>query len=81
MPDRYGPWQTICERFGLWRLDGLFNTILDRLRLKLKAECLIDFDLWCIDSTTVRASRPAAGGRKRGTLIVDRRGIRPPLPG
>jgi transposase len=34
--------------------------------LKLNAEGLSDLDLWCIDSTSVRASRSAAGTRKKG---------------
>ena len=67
LPERYGPWQTTYERFSRWRREGLFDTILDRLRLKLRAEGAIDLDLWCIDSTSVRASRSAAGGRKKGT--------------
>jgi hypothetical protein len=41
----------------------LFDRILDRLRLKLNAEGLIDLELWCIGSTSVRASRSAAGAR------------------
>jgi transposase len=58
--------QTIYERLTRWRREGLFDRILDRLRLKLNAEGLIDLDLWCIDSTSVRASRSAAGARKKG---------------
>jgi hypothetical protein len=57
---------TIYERLTGWRREGLFDRILDRLRLKLNAEGLIDLDLWCIDSTSIRASRSAAGARKRG---------------
>ncbi len=66
LPERYGPWQTVYERLTRWRHEGLFDRILDRLRLKLNAEGLIDLDLWCIDSTSVRASRSAAGARKKG---------------
>ncbi len=66
LPERYGPWPTVYERLTRWRREGLFDAILDRLRLKLNAEGLIDLDLWCIDSTSVRASRSAAGARKKG---------------
>jgi hypothetical protein len=31
------------------------------------AEVLIDLDLWCIDSASIRASRSAAGARKGGS--------------
>ena len=61
LPERFGTWQTVYKRFSRWRREGLFDRLLDRLRLKLKAEGLIDLDLWCIDSTSVRASRSAAG--------------------
>ncbi len=66
LPERYGPWQTIHERFSRWRREGLFDRLSDRLRLRLKTEGLIDLDLWCIDSTSVRVSRSAAGAGKKG---------------
>ncbi len=62
----YRPWQTNYERFSRWAREGLFDRLLDRLRPKLNREGLIDLDLWCIDSTSVRASRSAAGAGKRG---------------
>ncbi len=67
-PDLLGqiPRETIHERFSRWRREGLFDRLLDRFRLKLNAEGLIDLDLWCIDSTSVRASRSAAGAGKKG---------------
>jgi len=34
LPERYGPWQTVYERLTRWRREGLFDRILDRLRLK-----------------------------------------------
>ncbi len=65
LPDRHGSWQTDYERFSRWRREELLDRLLDRLRLKLKAEGLIDLDLWCIDSISIRASRSAAGAGKR----------------
>lgn len=65
LPERYGPWQTVYERLTRRRREGLFDRILDRLRLKQNAEGLIDLDLWCIYSTSVRASCSAAGARKK----------------
>jgi hypothetical protein len=48
-------------------MEGFFDQILKRLHLKLNEQGLIDFDLWEVDSTTVRAHRSAAGaGLKRG---------------
>jgi len=66
LPDRYGPWQTVYDRFRRWRREGLFDRILERLQVRLDAEGHIDWDLWCVDGTAVRATRAAAGGGKKG---------------
>ena len=66
LPERYGPWQTVYERLVRWRRDGTFDRVLDRLRLRLDEAGLIDPDTWCVDGTSIRAGRPAAGGGKRG---------------
>jgi transposase len=62
LPERYGPWQTVYDRFVRWRRDGTFDRILGRLRLRLDEEGRLDLGTWCIDGTTIRASRSAAGG-------------------
>ena len=72
LPERYGPWQTVNDRFYRWRDDGTLATILERLQMKLDAEGKIDWDLWCIDGTNVRASRAAAGAGKKGGLTSRR---------
>lgn len=66
LPERYGPWQTVNDRFYRWRDDGTLAKILERLQATLDEEGKIDWDLWCIDGTNVRASRAAAGGGKGG---------------
>ena len=68
LPERYGPWQSVYDRYNRWRRDGTIDRILERLHLKLDAEGRIDLDLWCIDATQIRASRAAAGaaGKKPG---------------
>lgn len=66
LPDYYGPWQTVYDRFNRWRKEGLWDRILERLRIRLDKEGRIDWDLWCIDSSLIRASRAAAGARKKG---------------
>ena len=65
LPERYGPWQTAYDRFARWRRDGTFDRILDRLRLRLDAEGMIDLDTWCVDGTSIRAGRSAAGAPKK----------------
>jgi transposase len=67
VPARYGKWQTVYERFRRYRERGVFDRILAALHLRLAADGNLDFATWMIDGTTVRASRHAAGARKRGT--------------
>jgi transposase len=68
MPGRYGPWQTVYDRFNRWRKDGTLKRIAAKLRKRMHGEGRIDRDLWCVDSTMVRASRAAAGAGKKGGL-------------
>ncbi|CAN5403240.1 hypothetical protein BH11ARM2_BH11ARM2_26410 [soil metagenome] len=64
LPERYGPWQTVCSRFRRWSREGLFEEILRRLRLRLAEDGSPDLDAWHADSTGVRAHKAAAGAKK-----------------
>ncbi len=64
-PERYGPWQTVYDRFNRWRKDGTWAKILDALLLRLDKAGLIERDLWCVDATVIRANACAAGGEKK----------------
>jgi transposase len=66
LPEGYGPWQTVYDRFQRWRSEGLFDQLLQRLQIRLDADGKIDWDLWCVDGSSIRASRAAAGGGKKG---------------
>ena len=68
LPERYGPWQTAYNRFNLWRKDGTFDRILERLQMRLDDEGRIDWDLWCVDGSSVRAHVAAAGAGEKGGL-------------
>ena len=65
MPERYGKWQTVYDRFNRWRRDGTWARILDALLLRLDRAGGIDRDLWCVDATISRAHVSAAGARKK----------------
>ena len=65
LPERYGPWQTVYDRFNRWRKDGNWARILDALLLGLDRAGGIDRDLWCVDSTISRAHVSAAGAKKK----------------
>ena len=65
-PERYGPWQTVYDRFNRWRKDGTWARALDALLLRLDDDGFIARDLWFIDASVIRASRAAAGAGKKG---------------
>ena len=66
LPERYGPWKTVSDRFYRWRADGTLVRIVSSLLDELDDKGQIDHDLWCIDGTVIRASRAAAGAKKKG---------------
>ncbi|MBO8187541.1 transposase [Streptomyces sp. DW4-2] len=37
LPERYGPWQKVCERHRRWSADGTGQRILARLQLEADA--------------------------------------------
>jgi transposase len=70
VPERYGPWATVYDRFAKYRDDGTLDRILDALRLKLDADGNLDTTTWMVDATSVRASRVASGARKKGARPI-----------
>lgn len=64
LPERYGPWQSVYDRFARYVKDGTWDKIVQRLQLRLDTEGKIYWDFWCIDGSSVRASRAAAGAQK-----------------
>lgn len=66
LPERYGKWKSVYDRFNRWRREGLFARLLKALRIRLDKAGRIDWDLWCVDGSSVRASRAAAGAGKKG---------------
>jgi transposase len=67
LPAEFGSWQTAWRRFDQWNADGTLAEILHRLQATFVAAGAIDHQLWCLDGTTVRAARRAAGGGKKRT--------------
>lgn len=76
IPERYGPWQTIYDRYVWWRRTGLWDQIVDALQLKLDEHGLIDWDQWSVDGSIGRAHRAAAGApTKKGQTATRNRQI------
>ena len=65
LPERFGPWQTVYDHFRNWRKSGLFAAIIQDLQVELDKDGYIDWELWCVDGSSVRASRAAAGADKK----------------
>lgn len=65
LPERYGKWGSVYHRFNRWKKDGTIERILKALRIRLDRDGCIDWDLWCVDGSSVRASRAAAGASKK----------------
>ena len=64
LPVRFVPWHSVYNTFRRWQDVGRIDAILEALQLKLNEEGLIDFNLWCLDGSNVRAAKDAAGARK-----------------
>jgi transposase len=66
LPEEFGPWATVWDLFDKWNGDGTLDEILRRLRAAQVEAGALDEELWCVDGTSVRAARCAAGGGKKG---------------
>jgi transposase len=65
LPERYGPWRTVYSRFRRWEEEGTWERILSTLQRDLDAAGKIEWELWMIDGTNIRAHRSEAGARKK----------------
>jgi transposase len=65
LPERFGPCKTVHRYFSEWRRAGVFDRVIDALQVKLDNRGLIDWELWCVDGASVRATRAAAGADKK----------------
>jgi len=55
LPERFGPWQTVYDRYRRWSRDGTIDRVLALLQLQLLDDGTLDLEPWFVDSTTVRA--------------------------
>src|SRR5436190_12929943 len=65
LPERFGPWKTVHGRFNRWRQQGLWDRILIALQARANDRGDIDWEMFCVDASVVRASRAAAGAQKK----------------
>ncbi|MBD2822639.1 IS5 family transposase, partial [Xenorhabdus sp. 42] len=65
LPERYGPWKTVYNRFNRWSKSGIINKIFNRLLSTLDEKGFIDGSEICLDGSNIRASQDAAGAPKK----------------
>jgi transposase len=65
VPERFGPWQTAYDRFRNWTRRGLWDRLLRRLQARKMHNGDIDWQLFAIDGTVIRAHQSAAGAAKK----------------
>lgn len=66
LPERYGKWDTVYQRFNRWAKKGVW----ERVFVALSTEP--DMDWVMLDSTAVRAHQHSAGQKKRQPMASNR---------
>ncbi len=64
LPERYGPYTTVYNRFNRWRKAGIWDRFMDAI---VKAH---DGEVQMIDSSIVRVHQHASGVKKRVEFVV-----------
>lgn len=72
---RFGPWQTVYDRFNRWSKDGTWDRLLLALQEDDGAGGRHDDTLWCVDGSSVRAHVAAAGAKKRAVGHSDNQAL------
>ncbi len=62
LPDRYGPYTTVYNRFNRWAKRGIWLNVFEELARRSPQS------LQLIDSSIVRAHPHASGGKKRARI-------------
>jgi transposase len=67
LPERFGSWKGVYNRFRNWSLDGTWARLLAGVQAQADAAGELDWLAVAVDSTVCRAHQHAAGARKGGT--------------
>jgi transposase len=62
LPERYGPYTTVYNRYNRWSKRGIWKAVFDKLAAKSKDS------LHLIDSTIIKAHRAASGAKGGSSL-------------
>jgi transposase len=66
LPECYGSWSTLANRFYAWQRSGLWDQVLTALQQAANERGELDWSLHFVDGTMIRAHQHAAGARKGG---------------
>jgi hypothetical protein len=61
MPEEFGAWQTVYDRFAQWRDIGVFAALMEGMIAEAARRGQADMSLVSVDSTVARAHHDAAG--------------------
>lgn len=61
VPERYGSWSTLYDRFNAWSKAGVFQGLMDALIAEAASRGQVGLELVSVDSTIVRAHHESAG--------------------
>jgi transposase len=61
VPEQYGNWSTIYDRFRAWARQGVFQNLMNVMITEAAARGDVDLSLVSVDSTVSRAHHHAAG--------------------
>ena len=70
LPGYFGRWKTVHGRFNRWRKDGTWDEVLTGLQAQAQARGRLDWEMFCVDGSVVRASRAAAGTEAASCVIT-----------
>ena len=65
LPERFGPWQTVYDRFNRWCADGTFDRLLALAQAQADARGEIDWQV-SVDSTAAKLHQHGATLRRLG---------------
>jgi transposase len=64
LPERYGKWQTVANRFYRWQKAGIWDRLFADILRQADMAGQIDWTVHYVDGTVVRAHQHAAGAKK-----------------
>ena len=65
LPEEFGRWKTVYNRFRRWVKEGLWDKLFRKLIRRMDQLGNIDRTVWCVDGTVIRAHRSASGMAKQ----------------